>query len=81
MNNNKITVEIFGEIYALKGDMEKEKVKALAKMLDEQMRAVAKGNNRLPAAKVAVLAALNVCHEYKKLEKDYKQLLDMIKNE
>lgn len=81
MDNNKITVEIYGEIYALKGSMDKEEVKALAKMLDEQMKLAAKGNRRLPPAKLAVLAALNVCHEYKKLEKDYQQLLELIKNE
>lgn len=81
MNNNKVTVQIFGETYALKGDIETEKVRALAKMLDDQMKMVAKGNHRLPPAKVAVLAALNICNEYKKLEKDYKQLLEEIKNE
>lgn len=81
MDKNKVTVEIFSEKYALKGDMNAETVKALAKTVDDEMRKVARSNQRLPAAKVAVLAALNICSEYKKLEQDYKQLLEMIKNE
>lgn len=81
MNKNKVTVEIFGETYALKGDMDTEHVKRLARMLDEEMREIAKGNNRLPTAKIAVLAALNLADEYLKLEVDYRQLLEMLKNE
>lgn len=81
MIKNKVTVEIFGETYALKGDMDACQVKLLARMVDDEMRGVAKGNNRLPTAKVAVLAALNLANEYVKLEADYKQLLDMLKNE
>jgi cell division protein ZapA len=80
-NKNKVTVEIFGETYALKGDMDVEYVKKLAKMVDVQMRAIAKSNHRLPIAKIAVLAALNLSDEYLKLEKDYKQLIDMFKDE
>lgn len=79
--NHKVTVDIYGELYALKGDLDKDAVKEIAKMVDMQMRQISKGNHRLPTAKVAVLAALNICHEYKKLEKDYQQLLEMIKNE
>lgn len=78
---NKVTVEIFGEMYALKGDMDPEHVKKLACMVDAQMREIAKGNQRLPPAKIAVLAALNLSNEYKKLEADYRQLLDMLKND
>lgn len=81
MEKNKVTVEIFGESYALKGDMEPDRVKTLAAFLDEKMREVAKANPRLPAAKIAVLAALNISDEYIKLEQDYQQMLDMLKNE
>lgn len=81
MEKNKVTVEIFGEKYALRGDMDTERVKLLAKMVDEEMRAVAKGNHRLPPAKVAVLAALNLANEYLKIQDDYQQVLDLLKNE
>jgi len=39
---NKVTVEIFGEKYALKGDLKAEKVLKLAAIVDKKMRTVAK---------------------------------------
>ena len=78
---NKMTVEIFGESYALKGDAEAELVRELAGIVDAQMRRVAQVNPRLPAAKLAVLAALNIAGEYKRLEDDYRALIDMLKKE
>ena len=81
MDKNKVTVEIFGETYALKGDMDPERVKRLARIVDEQMKIVAKGNHRLPAARVAVLEAMNFCDDYLKLETDYQDLLGILKDE
>lgn len=78
---NKMTVEIFGESYALKGDAEAALVRELAGIVDAQMRRIALGNPRLPAAKLAVLAALNIAGEYKKLEEDYRELIDLLKKE
>ncbi len=81
MDKNKITVEIFGETYALKSDMAPERVKRLALIVDEQMKIIANGNHRLPAARVAVLAAMNFCDDYLKLEADYQELLGILKDE
>ena len=61
---NKVTVEIFGEKYALKGDLKAEKVLKLAAIVDKKMRTVAKGNSNLSPVKVAVLVALNIADEY-----------------
>ena len=63
---NKVTVEIFGEKYALKGDLKAEKVLKLAAIVDKKMRTVAKGNSNLSPVKVAVLVALNIADEYAK---------------
>ncbi len=81
MSKNKVKVQIFGESYALKGDLETERVKNLALYLDEQMKMVARANPLLAPTKIAVLAALNITDEYLKLQEDYQQLLDMLKNE
>lgn len=78
---NKMTVQIFGESYALKADVDVAAVKAFAEMVDAQMRRIAQTNPRLPVSKLAVLAALNIAGDYKKLEEDYKQLVDMLKSE
>lgn len=78
---NKITVEIFGELYALKSDGEIDQVMKVAALVDTQMKRVARQNVNLSPVKVAVLAALNLAEEYAQLERDYKQLLKMVKEE
>jgi cell division protein ZapA len=78
---NKITVEIFGELYALKSDGEIDQVMKVAALVDTQMKRVSRQNVRLSPVKVAVLAALNLAEEYAQLENDYKQLLKMVKEE
>jgi len=76
---HKVTVEIFGETYNLKGDLEPEKVLKLAEIIDRRMRKIAQSNSRLTPAKVAVLAALHVADEYLKLEQDYEHVMKMLK--
>ncbi|QJW46153.1 cell division protein ZapA [bacterium BFN5] len=78
-SKNRVTVEIFGEVYALKGDIEAERVMKLAAMVDKRMRTIAKSNSQLSSLKIAVLAALNLADEYLLLEKDYNQLVEMLK--
>jgi Uncharacterized protein conserved in bacteria len=80
MDKNKVTVEIFGDTYALKGDMDAARVKCLAQMVDEQMRQLAKGSQHLPPTRLAVLAAMNTCDAYLKLQKDYQELLEILKD-
>lgn len=77
----KLTVEIFGETYALKGDLEAERVKKIAAMVDERMKQVSKADSRLSPSKVAVLAALNLADDFLRLEHDYRQLIQMVKEE
>ena len=77
----KVTVEIFGENYALKGDVEPERIMEVAELLDARMKQIARGNPRLSTARIAVLTALNIADEYMRLEKDYKQLVQMLKGE
>lgn len=75
----KVTVEIYGESYALKGDIEPERIMRLAAMLDERMKKTAKANLSLSPTKIAVLTALNIADEFLRLEQDYLKLLEMIK--
>jgi len=77
----KVTVEIYGENYALKGDVEPERIMEVAELLDVRMKQTARGNPRLSAARIAVLTALNITDEYLRLEKDYKQLVQMLKGD
>jgi cell division protein ZapA len=77
----KITVEIYGESYALKGDVEPERIIRLAAMLDERMKKTAKANLRMSPAKIAVLTALNIADEFLRLEQDYLDLLELIEKD
>jgi cell division protein ZapA len=76
---NTVMVEILGDNYAIKGDVEPEKIMEVAQFLDLRMNQAAKANPRLPAAKIAVLVALNMAEEYLRLEKDYRQMMRMLK--
>jgi cell division protein ZapA len=78
-SKNRVTVEIFGELYALKGDIEPDRVLKLAAIVDKRMKKIAKTNSQLSPLKVSVLAALNLADEYLKLEQDYNQLIEMLK--
>lgn len=78
---NKVSVEVFGEFYSLKGDSQVDRIIKVAALVDERMKRIAKQNSRLSPAKVAVLAALNIAEELLELENDYQQLVDMLKEE
>ncbi|MDR3592894.1 MAG: cell division protein ZapA [Negativicutes bacterium] len=75
-----VTVEIFGDNYPLKGDIEPEKIMEVAQFVDKRMNQVAKANPRLPISRIAVLVALNMAEEYLRLEKDYRQMMGMLKD-
>jgi cell division protein ZapA len=77
-NKCKVTVEIFGEAYTLKGDMEAETVRKIAATVDQRLRQLARSNPRLSVAKVAVLTALNLAEEFGKLEQDYQELMELL---
>ncbi|HWR38849.1 MAG TPA: cell division protein ZapA, partial [Patescibacteria group bacterium] len=78
---SKVTVEIMGEVCTLKGDIEVERIVRVAAMVDERMQKIARGNSRLSPTKVAVLMALNLADEYLRLEQDYLELIDLVKEE
>lgn len=78
-SKNKVTVEIYGELYALKGDIKPERVMQLAELVDKRMKLIARSNSQLSALKIAVLAALHITDEYSRLEQDYQQLMEMLK--
>jgi cell division protein ZapA len=77
----KLTIEIMGETYALKGDIDLEQTQRLGVYLDTRMRKIAQANPQLSLAKIAVLAALNITDEYLKLERDYKQLIEIVQDQ
>lgn len=58
------TVEIFGRRYKIRGDHNKETIRALARYVDRRMRQVSQQVGPGDALRVAVLAALNIADDY-----------------
>ncbi len=72
---NRTTVSIYGEEYALKGDLPEEVVVALAHHVDSRMRILAsKSPHHLNATRLAVLAALNLAEELFSLQNNHQEL-------
>ena len=78
---NRVEVEIFGEYYTLKGDSSPEQMRALAKFVNQKMRQLAERNPRLTRTQAAVLAALNIAEEFKKLQEEYDNLVRLLEPE
>ena len=61
-------VEIFGQTYSIRGDLEEKYVQKLAKCVDEKMHAIAGATGIVDTQKLAVLAALAIADELHSLK-------------
>lgn len=60
MEKNRADVNICGTNYVLSGEKSEERIKEIAKMVDEELRSNSKALNVNPNYKAAVLTALNI---------------------
>ncbi len=80
--STKVTVNIYGEEYVIKGQTDPAVIEKIAAYVDRKMRLVGQKNPQLPLSKVAVWAALNIAEDLVKLHEDYDNLskqLDEVK--
>jgi len=73
-----VKVQIFGQIYTIRGELEEKYVQRLAKFVDEKMHAIAESTGIVDTQKLAVLAALAIADELHSLKTeitDEEQLL------
>ena len=77
----KVTVEVFGENYSLKSDIELDRVIKVAALVDERMKKISKANLCLSPNRVAILAALTIAEELLQMEHNYKELIKMVEEE
>lgn len=77
----KVTVEVFGENYSLKSDIELDRVIKVAALVDERMKKISKANLCLPPNRIAILAALTIAEDFLQLERNYKELIKMVEEE
>lgn len=62
-DKGSITVEIFGHEYKIKGEADPEYMSEIARYVDKKMKEVAQGTPVGSAAKIGILAALNIADE------------------
>lgn len=78
---NKVTVNICGEEYVIRGETDSEHIERVAALVHQKMKQITMGNPRLPRNRAAVLVALNLADELIRLQADYKQFLKILKEE
>jgi cell division protein ZapA len=67
-DKKSVTVTIYGNEYTLKGDADPAYISELAKYVDSKMGEIGKKSGA-PAAKVAILAAMNIADDLHRIEK------------
>lgn len=72
-----VTVTIYGNEYTLKGEADPAYITDLAKYVDGKMNEIGKKSSA-PAAKVAILASMNIADEFHRLEKAKAENLKLI---
>lgn len=71
---NRVTVDIFGQPYTIVGAESANHIRQVATMVDEKMREISVKNPSLDTSKLAVLTAVNVIHDYLKMQEQLNQL-------
>jgi cell division protein ZapA len=86
-----VRVEIYGQVYNLKGAEDAAHIRELASYVDKKMKEVEKGTGTVDPHRVAILAALMIADELHGLQDRYgdletaadkavKRMLDMTEN-
>jgi len=63
VEQESVTVTIFGKEYTLRGGSDSEYVQEIAAFVDERMSEVARNSSVASTARVAILAAVNIADE------------------
>ena len=71
-----VQVEIFGQVYSIKGMEDHAYIRELAAFVDAKMREVQKGTGTADSHRVAILTALTVSDELFQLRRQYRVLED-----
>ena len=71
---DSIQVEIFGQMYHLKGGADAEYVRRLAAFVNARMREIQKGMGTSEGYRIAILAALNIADELHRVRAQHDEL-------
>ncbi len=63
MDNNKVSVKIYGQEYVIAGDTPRQRIVKIAAYVDNKMHEINEVMSPGPASSLAVLSAVNICDE------------------
>lgn len=69
-----VQVEIFGQVYNIKGQDDPAYIRELAALVDAKMKEVQKGTGTADAHRVAILTALTIADELHRLREQHNAL-------
>jgi cell division protein ZapA len=69
-----VQVEIYGQVYSLKGADDSSHIRELASYVDKKMKEVEKGTGTVDPHRVAILTALTIADELHSLREKYGEL-------
>jgi cell division protein ZapA len=64
-----IRVEIYGQVYSIRTELDPDYIQQLAQTVDTRMKALGRETDSLDTRRLAVLAALNLADELQQLRK------------
>jgi len=76
-----VKVQIFGQIYTIRGELDERYVQKLAAYVDEKMSAIADATSTIDTQKVAVLAALAIADELHTIRKDRTEQEELLREQ
>ena len=68
-----VEVEIYGKKYKLKGENNEDYIQEVASFVDKKMKEIGKKAKTAQLPQLAVLAAINITHDYFQSRREYRQ--------
>jgi cell division protein ZapA len=76
-----VKVQIFGQTYSIRGELEESYVQELAKYVDGKMQAVADATSTVDTQKAAVLAALAIADELHSMQRERSDREELLREQ
>ncbi|HFE64072.1 hypothetical protein B1H10_01370 [candidate division KSB1 bacterium 4484_188] len=80
MEKRSIKVNIWGNEYALKSDVNPQYLQEIADYVDQKMRKLGESSQVKSSEKIAVLTALNIADEFFRLKRKHEKLVKEIES-
>lgn len=76
-----VKVQIFGQVYSVRGELEEKYVQKLAKCVDEKMHSIAEATGIVDTQKLGVLAALAIADELHSLKTEVTEEEELLREQ